>query len=255
MTYNSDIEQFLRDVSKAKPKGIPVNQRDDNGATMLMYYSHEGDYEEVKTFLESGANVNIQAYNGISALMAASAAGHDDIMELLLSKGASMDQFDRNGYRPLDFAMMNKHFDIACTYIYIKPFSNELKVFNTIRYMEMAECILASGNIVKFHLSSLSPYLGKYITSYAESIYGDITKENLKYADRLDEVEIYREDPVQYILEHHVYSSLALKAIRNLESCGYSDPSIDKVKDCLQPIFYNEDLASICGEMTPTEEL
>lgn len=255
MAYNSDIEMFMNEVSNAKPKGITVNQRDDNGATMLMHYSYEGDYEAVKELIKAGALVNMQAYNGVSSLMAASAAGHSNIMEMLLSKGASMDQFDKNGDRPIDFAMMYKNFDIACAYIHIKPFSNELNSFNNIRYMEVAKCILANGNIVKFHFSSLSPYLEKNIISYAESLYADLTEENSKYRDRLDEVEIYRRDPVQYILKHHVYSSLALKAIRNLESSGYSDPSIDKVKDCLQTIGYNEDLASICGEITPTEEL
>jgi hypothetical protein len=253
--YNRDVEMFLNEFSNTKPKGIPVNQRDDNGATMLMHYSYEGDYDTAEVMIKAGAFVNMQAYNGVSALMAAAGAGNDDIMELLLSKGASMDQMDKNGDRPLDFAMNYKYFDTACTLIYIKPFNNELKSYNNIKYMEVAKCILASGNIVKFHLSSFAPYLGKNIISYAESIYADLTEENSKYRDRLDEVEIYRGNPVQYILKHHLYSKLALKSISSLESQGYSDPSIDKVKECLQPIGFDEDLASICGDMALTEEL
>lgn len=238
-----DLEFF-----ESMAAGDSVDMHDHNGVTWLMYYAHNGDCDNAQVMLKAGARVNLQAINGLSALMGAANGGHFDVVKLLLDYGASVNQVDRYGYGPLDYAVIKNHFDVACNIVQARFSKNELIFFNSLEDIEVAKCILANGNIVKFHMSSLSPYLGKIFSYYAESIYGYFSKENSLYADKIDEVEIYRKDPVQYILENHYYSQRALRSVSNLEAQGYSAPSLDRVKECLRTFPADGELASICGE-------
>lgn len=250
MKYESDLDMLVNDLKVKSKGGVPVNKIYEQGITMLMYYSHEGNYEEVNTYLKAGADVNIQATNGISALMAAAYAGHLNIVKLLLDYGASIYQVDKAGAHPLNFAFNQKHYDVVCVLLHAGSFSNELQLFNHVKYVnnDVAKCILANGNIVKFHMSFLYPYLGKTLSGYAESIYGVFSGENTIYEGVLDEVEIYRKDPVKYILENHDNSQYALKSLINLENQNYSTAFLETVKECLRREDLDGDLASICGE-------
>lgn len=247
MSYHNflnDLEMF-KSVSS---KGNDVNRQDKDGKTLLMQASYEGSLEEVKALIKAGAFVNVQNKDGITALMGASHQGYFDIVEILLQNKAIIDLQDKRGDSALSFSMKEKYYDTASILVKHSKKEDDLWLFENVIDINLAKCLLVSGNVVKFYFSFLSPYLSQEILSSMELIYSFLRLESFKDKKRQDEVDLYRKDPIEYILRCSKHPLFALKSINNLEHQGYLEDSIDKVRNCLLEAEIGDDLEDLCGK-------
>eukprot|EP00397_Hematodinium_sp_SG-2012_P001787 GEMP01001792.1.p1 GENE.GEMP01001792.1~~GEMP01001792.1.p1 ORF type:complete len:1296 (+),score=373.50 GEMP01001792.1:369-4256(+) len=65
-----------------------VDERDDHGATGLMFAAFIGDLDTVKTLEKMKADVNLQTFNKRSASIMAAINGHRPVVNFLITKGA-----------------------------------------------------------------------------------------------------------------------------------------------------------------------
>ena len=74
-----------------------------------------GNIEAVKQHLAAGADVNAknEAKGGWTPLHFAAANGHKEIAELLIDNGADVNAKNDSGKRPLDWAWITKHDEVA----------------------------------------------------------------------------------------------------------------------------------------------
>ncbi len=93
--------------------GVPVNQVNGNGDTLLMSAAYGGHVHAVQTLLDAGANVNASNDNGWTALLAATSNGKDDVVKLLLQAGADPRAADKSGDTPLKMVTQEGHTKIA----------------------------------------------------------------------------------------------------------------------------------------------
>lgn len=82
-------------VVNAIQRGFDINTIDDEGRSLLLLATIEGNYEMAKLLVIQGANVNQQANNKDSAFLYASATGQTKLVELFLANGARFDIFNR----------------------------------------------------------------------------------------------------------------------------------------------------------------
>ena len=73
---------------------LSVDDRDDNGATVLMVVAARGLTPFVREFLARGADIQAEDNDSWTALLCASKAGHFDIVQLLLDHGADIEHRD-----------------------------------------------------------------------------------------------------------------------------------------------------------------
>ena len=69
--------------------GLAINDADEQGMTILMRKSLEGDFEEVVRLIGDGADVTISESQGLTALHYALSIGRQDIVEFFLDNGSS----------------------------------------------------------------------------------------------------------------------------------------------------------------------
>jgi hypothetical protein len=84
-------------------KDINWRNPNDGHFTGLMYYTYNGIRDQVKYFIENGANLDLQDDEGSTALMMATYNGFYDIVEMLLDAGADYSIRDFNGDAPYDY--------------------------------------------------------------------------------------------------------------------------------------------------------
>ena len=77
---------------------------DEYGYTALMWFSWEGNIEEVQCLIDAGSKANAEDNEGWTALMAASVRGHEEIARLLIGVGAGVNVADLAGWTPLMYA-------------------------------------------------------------------------------------------------------------------------------------------------------
>ena len=82
------VNNDIKSVQKFIKKGADVNISLQEGATLLMLASSEGQLEVVKILLSNGANVNAKDKTGKTALWLAKLNGRKEIVKLLLAAGA-----------------------------------------------------------------------------------------------------------------------------------------------------------------------
>ena len=68
----------------------PVNSRDNQGATPLLWAATYGRTEIVRLLLSHGADVNARSATGISPLLMATEYGENEVVAILLSSGADV---------------------------------------------------------------------------------------------------------------------------------------------------------------------
>jgi ankyrin repeat protein len=78
----------VRAVKKLLAKGADVGEKDQDGATALMWAAYHGYPEITKILIKAGADVNAKDQDGITALMGAAEQGHAEIVNLLKRFGA-----------------------------------------------------------------------------------------------------------------------------------------------------------------------
>lgn len=79
----------------------------------LLEVSKEGDWPEVKLWLEVGADINSTDSDGCSPLHHAASLGRADIIEDFISKGANIDAIDKKGLTPFAYAINSHEFEAA----------------------------------------------------------------------------------------------------------------------------------------------
>ncbi|RPI78632.1 MAG: hypothetical protein EHM45_05850 [Desulfobacteraceae bacterium] len=86
-------------------KGAPVNAKDENGHTLLMYAALFGRSAVVKLLVERGADVNSRDKDGDTALMYAAKSGDAESVRFLLAKAPDLNAKDNpTGLTALGFA-------------------------------------------------------------------------------------------------------------------------------------------------------
>jgi ankyrin repeat protein len=91
-------------------QGAEIDAKDRNGRTALMYAS-SGPFEEtVELLLNEGAEIDIRGtLEGFTALMTAAAEGQLEVVRLLLRNGANPNLKDRDGDTAESFALAKGH--------------------------------------------------------------------------------------------------------------------------------------------------
>jgi ankyrin repeat protein len=95
-------------------KGVPINQPNYNGMTILHYCcDYESDSRILELFLKAGANPNAQNLNGLTPLHIAVKNNDIQALQLLKSFGARLDIPNKNNQTPLDYLLeecMNENY-------------------------------------------------------------------------------------------------------------------------------------------------
>lgn len=82
-------------VKTALQNGTDVNTQDENGRSLLLLATINGQMSMVKLLLEHGADVNLQDAIHDSAFLFAGASGQTEMLKLYLANGARFDLFNR----------------------------------------------------------------------------------------------------------------------------------------------------------------
>ncbi len=91
----------------------PPKHARSKAATPLHKAAEEGDIEQVRSLVASGAGVNAQTTGDWTPLHYAVREGHGEIVALLLHHGANVNARDTGGDTPLDVAIWSEHPDLA----------------------------------------------------------------------------------------------------------------------------------------------
>ncbi|KAG7157419.1 protein phosphatase 1 regulatory subunit 16A-like [Homarus americanus] len=101
--------------NKSKPKNrIHVKFTPD---IQIMDIAARGSFEELRTFLKTGADPNMMNHDGLTALHQCCIDGSLDMVSLLLKHGADVNITDRDLWTPLHAAATCGHFKIVTTLI------------------------------------------------------------------------------------------------------------------------------------------
>lgn len=92
-------------VQAALAAGIPVDQTDEIGNTLLMLAAFNGHTEAAQALLDAGADLTLRDNNGRTALMFASTGPFPATVRLLLENGSEINAVDNDEhFTPLMFA-------------------------------------------------------------------------------------------------------------------------------------------------------
>ena len=103
----SNVKEILQ------TKVVNVNSKDEQGKTALHYACQKGQFENVKSLINRGADINIQTISKKTPLHLATKRGSQEIVNFLLSKGASVNAKTKFGTTPLHMAAENGYYEIA----------------------------------------------------------------------------------------------------------------------------------------------
>ncbi|XP_075168751.1 ankyrin repeat-rich membrane spanning isoform X3 [Haematobia irritans] len=92
---------------------LSVDDRDENGATVLMVVAARGLIAFVREFLARGADIQAEDNDNWTALLCASKAGHFEIVQLLLDHGADLEHRDMGGWTSLMWAAYRGHTELV----------------------------------------------------------------------------------------------------------------------------------------------
>ncbi|XP_037926963.1 kinase D-interacting substrate of 220 kDa isoform X3 [Hermetia illucens] len=88
---------------------LPVDDRDENGATVLMIAAGRGLTPFVREFITRGADVNAEDLDNWTALLYAAKNGHLDIVQMLLEHDADVEHRDMGGWTALVWSAYKGH--------------------------------------------------------------------------------------------------------------------------------------------------
>ena len=92
-------------VEAALAQGADVNEKDDNGRTVLHSAAFLGRARLVEFLIKHGADVNIRTPEGLTPLHLATKRGDATVVALLIENGADVNALDDDpGHTPLDMA-------------------------------------------------------------------------------------------------------------------------------------------------------
>lgn len=102
----------INDVKTFLEKGADIEYT-KYGKTALMMISEVGDKEILQLLLRKGADVNKEGSESYTSLMCASKEGHKEIVEILLKKGADIDAKNTYGQTSLMWAASKGHVKVV----------------------------------------------------------------------------------------------------------------------------------------------
>lgn len=95
----------LATVTAALENGVPVDQTDQYGNTLLMLAAFNGHIDLTKTLLDAEADISVRDTEGRTALMFASTGPFPDVVRLLVKNGAEINAVDNvEHFSPVMFA-------------------------------------------------------------------------------------------------------------------------------------------------------
>jgi len=101
-------------VTHLLQNGAKVDAKDVNGRTALMFASSGPFVDTVEVLLKNGAEVNVQGkLEGFTALMTAAAEGQTAVVRLLLNNGADTTLLDSDGDSAEKFASDKGHAEVV----------------------------------------------------------------------------------------------------------------------------------------------
>ena len=133
-------------LNKKNNKNI-VNEKDQNGRSLLHIASTNGHLEVCKLLLENGANVNEFDNNNFTPLHCAVYYGHENIIKLLISFGADVNQKNDFGEFPADEAPSIKYKNI------IKECRNDI-ILNLYYYLKSINLIERIVKVKKYNITT-----------------------------------------------------------------------------------------------------
>ncbi|XP_065370599.1 kinase D-interacting substrate of 220 kDa isoform X3 [Calliphora vicina] len=92
---------------------LSVDDRDENGTTVLMVVAARGLTPFVREFLARGADIHAEDNDNWTALLCASKTGQFDIVQLLLDHGADIEHRDMGGWTALMWAAYRGHTELV----------------------------------------------------------------------------------------------------------------------------------------------
>ncbi|XP_017960470.1 kinase D-interacting substrate of 220 kDa isoform X3 [Drosophila navojoa] len=92
---------------------LTIDDRDENGTTLLMVVAGRGLTSFVREFLARGADVQAEDLDNWTALLCATRNGHLDVVQLLLDHGAEIEHRDMGGWTALMWAAYRGHTDLV----------------------------------------------------------------------------------------------------------------------------------------------
>ncbi|XP_046681629.1 kinase D-interacting substrate of 220 kDa B isoform X2 [Homalodisca vitripennis] len=90
-------------------KRVLVDDKDENGGTVLHYAASRGKLSFVRELINHGADVNIEDNDNWTALLCAAKEGHTAVCLELLDHGADIDHRDMGGWSSLMWATYKNH--------------------------------------------------------------------------------------------------------------------------------------------------
>ncbi|KAL5286345.1 KIDINS220 family protein [Megaselia abdita] len=92
---------------------LTVDDRDENGTTILMVAASRGLIPFVRELISRGADIQAEDNDNWTALLNAAKSGHFDILQLLIEHGADYEHRDMGGWTPLLWAAYRGHTEIV----------------------------------------------------------------------------------------------------------------------------------------------
>ncbi len=91
-------------IERLVDRGIDINERNEVGATALMWAVMKKQPDAARLLIKNGADLNARTDSGITALMVAVSEREPDMARLLVSAGADLKIKDQKGRTALDYA-------------------------------------------------------------------------------------------------------------------------------------------------------
>lgn len=138
---------------KKKPNAVATMSNKTKMAVLLCKAAEEGNLEQIKSLIASGADVNVKNHSGDTLLSVAIINGNKDIIELLIARGADVNARGRFSKTPLHWAVYKGRKNISGlliakgAHIDAKDFSNDTALHYAARYghKDIAELLITKG--------------------------------------------------------------------------------------------------------------
>ena len=99
----------MAEFSRLLENGADINERDEEGNTLLHHFAYWGQTETVTILLKIGVDSEARNENGATPLHIAALQGHSEAITTLLDAGAGIDTHGRFGHTPLHAAALGGH--------------------------------------------------------------------------------------------------------------------------------------------------
>jgi ankyrin repeat protein len=102
-------EELLTQLKKKLEEGSPVDTKDEDGQTSLMWAAAMNSLKIAELMIENGADINAKDKNGQTPLIYAAMKNSLDVAKLLIKTGADIDVKDSFTLTALMWAEVKRH--------------------------------------------------------------------------------------------------------------------------------------------------